>query len=231
VTLHRDVDGAYIVPPPHPAWSTVRKITGGIPASDVHPMPILAIANDIDHRGMHALATLANPPPLVSLDWNGATCQDSAVADFAAAVSRLPTLRRFSIRGHGSEALAWAWQGSTIRELSIEAPSERLGHWLELAVVEKLERIHVKHDAWHTSVDASGAFMAKQDYSGSLADVMPHIEEALDRRLVAAHVSRVDIRVSAKHEWKMPVRRRMASLLARHPGWVVGELYGYIPPA
>jgi uncharacterized protein (TIGR02996 family) len=208
--------------PPHPAWSTLREVTGAVPASDDLPLPILEIANDVDERGLSTLAALTQPPPLVTLGWNGGL-SEQAVADFAAFVPRVPTLRRFVIAS--GEDQPWAWEATSIRELVVGAPSDRLAHWLERAV--GLDKITVKHPSWTTTL-AAGELIAKQDYSGNFDVVLPELERALV--LVAARVSRVEITVAAKSEWRSAERRRMGRLLLRHPSWAT-RLYGYTPPS
>jgi hypothetical protein len=226
-TLRKDASGVYVDAPPHPAWSTVRRITGTIPASDAHPMPILAIARGVDARGLRTLATLASPPPLVELEWRSKQHAPQAIADFATIARRTPTLRRFSIRELDSEQLAWAWQGTSIRELGVEVPSERLAHWLGTAVEHDLTAITLWHDGWQSTL-AAGRFVARQGWSGNFERVLPLLEAALDR--VASQITSVEITVFAKHEWKLPERRRMAGLLARHPAWS-STIYGYVPPS
>jgi uncharacterized protein (TIGR02996 family) len=230
-TLRKDGAGGYVDAPPHPAWSTLHQITGGIPASDAHPMPLLKVARGIDARGLRTLASLAKPPPLVMLELRGKMHTAEAVADFATIARRTPTLQRFELRDRGPEALAWAWQGTSISELALEAPSERLAYWFRAASEHGLAKLTVWHDGWSTTL-ASGTLLAKQSYSGNFERVLPVLEAALEQPQVARLVTSLEITVHAKHEWKAPERQRMAALLARHPAWAPGaKLYGYIPPA
>jgi uncharacterized protein (TIGR02996 family) len=222
-------ESAYVIPPPDPFWSTVRKVTGGVPASDALPMPILERALEIDHRGMRVLARLAKPPPLCEIEWRGTdpARDGEAVADFAAIVKRSPSLRLVTIRGEGAEALAWAWRDSSIRQLVVEAPSHRLAHWLDEA--KGLDEIVIRHDRWRSTLNAAGELVVRQDYSGNFAEVLPMIERALDR--VGDRLTTVEITVSAKGEWRLPERQRMAATLARHPRWAAtAKIYGYREP-
>lgn len=222
-------DSAYVVPPPDPFWSTLRTVWGGVPASDALPLPILEHALEIDHRGMRVLARLAQPPPLREIEWRGmdAAHDGEAVADFATIVKRTPSLRAFTIRGDGAEALAWAWRGSSIRKILVEAPSRRLADWLD--ATKGLDEVVVRHDRWRTTLDATGAFVARQDRTGNFSDVLPMLERALDR--LGDRVVSVEITVSAKQEWRAPERQRMATILVRHPKWAPSaKIYGYREP-
>jgi len=240
---------ARVATPADPAWATVRAIHGGLPATDAHPMPILASARDLDAAAVVHLASLASPPPLVMLgwrsagnDWSAASGYDdvtsAAIAAFARVLPRIPTLRRLHVDGARSwiddrmrpDQLEWPWRETTIRELRVTANVDQLAAWFGEVVGSELDKFELAAgSSWRVTlardelvIDAGYNRFAFRDGLAALA--------AAIECLPSGHLRSLKMQVCAKDLWTLDNRRRMARALDHQPRLATIDIHGFYRP-
>jgi uncharacterized protein (TIGR02996 family) len=238
--------------PSDPRWSTVTKACAALPASDDHPMPILAVATSLPCEAIIQLASLAAPPPLRTLGWSlphgGWSPAVGYRADVARALEALATaLPRLSHleelqlsgtwaewRGHPDRARL-SWQGSAVRSLLVHARITDLRGWLGDFVEDRqLERFELRGGRSKVVVERTTGrrLVLAIDLEGQAYDVEERfggVVDALDQ-LQEGQIASLTMSSIARSVWTLPRRRRMAAVLDRHPAIDPSSIAYFVRP-
>jgi hypothetical protein len=206
-------------PPPMREWATVTSVHGGFPGTDVHPMPLVDFATDLDYATVQRICMLKQQPPITYLGLRASDVELIGGCDLA----RLATLGTISVsstdRAVAPDGHAWMWRHPGVTALRLPIAFDTLAAWHEAIAPTRIATLDLETTTWKAKFsrdDDGGLGVLYLNYPGKVPRTAFEAMVQQLEAMPAGAIKRLQVSVDP-HTWTATNNQLFQRVVARHP--------------